>query len=35
MERKCENCKYYEKCKEWNCLKDPNECKYYEPVDKA
>ncbi len=31
-ERKCENCKYYKQCLEWNCLKDPNECDHYTPV---
>jgi len=31
--KRCEGCKYYQKCIEWNCLKNPEECSYFEPVE--
>jgi len=31
--KKCEDCKYYQKCLEWNCLKNPEECSYFEPAE--
>jgi len=33
VERRCENCRYYKKCLEWNCLKNAEECEYFEPVN--
>ena len=28
--RDCLKCRNYSKCKKWDCLKDPNECEFFE-----
>ena len=30
--RDCNKCKHYKQCLEWDCLKDPNECEFYEEL---
>jgi len=30
MTRDCKKCKHYKQCLEWDCLKDPNKCEFYE-----
>lgn len=32
MTRDCKKCKHYKQCLEWDCLKDPNECEFYEEL---
>ena len=32
MTRDCKKCKHYKQCLEWDYLKDPNECEFYEEL---